>query len=476
MGKGATVNDGSTMMNAISIQEGRWQPGDDGCWVQSLRLPLDARLYVPCEDGRIVERGTLAEDSRPWGGRLRASCIGLELDGAALQLSLRSPKKAFLTAEVRREPGSFLLSLTFRRASYAQDEPACPPPELTLREHKCMAEVWRDYREWMDQAWPRASAFAPDWTRNLPAAVFVEMWTGRGTITHTFDDLARLLGSMHEKGIPRGALLYFWGFHAPFDTRYPEYWPAEELGGESGLLRVVETAARLGYLLMPHLNYWGCDGRLSVYKQFREEQVRDRSGEPQGWRTEGEPPIEYIRPSCDAWRNLMADTCRRFVSRFQVDALFLDQLGWFVDDPQCDFDRATAQYIESMQTACPGVALAGEIFHERCRSLPLWQAWGTPWCGLPVREDLEHATMWRDLFSSDFAMLAHMGMPGAVPMRDSWPAYYWYVQHYGAVEATERANRWHQRIGAVPSVRVNYREFGLDDVAAGILAGQTGET
>jgi hypothetical protein len=63
--------------------------------------------------------------------------------------------------------------------------------------------------------------------------------------------------------------------------------------------------------------------------------------------------------------------------------------------------------------------LAGEIFHERCRSLPLWQVWGTPWCGLPVREDLPHATLWRPLFADRITMVAHMGMPAAVPVRDS---------------------------------------------------------
>ena len=449
---------------------GDWTPGRDGAWAHTTRLPLQARLHVPCEDGRIV--AAPAEDAPPWGGWLRVSCIGVELDGANLQLSLRSDRKAFLDARIAREGGSLRLTLEYRHASYARGDPAEPPPQPVLSEHREMADVWRDYRSWMDRAWPREPVFAPDWTTGVPAVVLVELWTGNGTITHTFDDLARLLGSMHEAGVPRGTILYFWGFHGPFDTKYPEYWPARELGGEAGMSRVVEAAARLGYRLMPHLNYWGCDGRLPLFERFRSAQVRDRSGARQGWRMEGEPPIEYIRPSCAAWREQMAETCGRFVSRFPVDALFLDQLGLFVDDAGCDFDLATVQYIESVQAACPGVALAGEIFQERCRSLPLWQMWGTPWCGLPVNEDLEHATMWRDLFAADFTMLPHMGMPGAVPMPESWPAYYWYVEHYGAAEATRRANAWHRSIGAVPSVRVNYREYGLDDVAVEILTGQ----
>jgi len=454
-------------MGTSSIDLSDWTPGSGGSWTQTTQLPLHARLHVPCENGRVID--ARSDASLPWGGWLRASCVGVEVDDASLQLSLRTRNKAFVEAMVSRNGSALQLTLTYRLASYAAGDSAEPPPKPVLCERPGMADVWQDYRKWMDTAWPRQPFFEPDFAKRIPAVVLVELWTGNGTITHTFEDLVRLLGSMREAEVPKGTMLYFWGFHGPFDTRYPEYWPAPELGGEAGLSRVVETAAKLGYRLMPHLNYWGCDGRLPEYEQLRADQVRDRSGAPQGWRMEGEPPIEYIRPSSSAWRDRMAEICHRFVSSFPVDALFLDQLGLFVDDAGCDFDLATTQYIEAMQNACPGVALVGEIFHERCRSLPLWQVWGTPWCGLPMNESLEHAEMWRELFGGDFTMLPHMGMPGAVPMTDSWPSYYWYVDHHGPEEATRRANRWHRRIGAVPSVRVNYRQYGLDDVAVEIL-------
>jgi hypothetical protein len=300
------------------------------------------------------------------------------------------------------------------------------------------------------------------------------MWTGSGTITHTFEDLVGLLNAMHEAEVPKNSLLYFWGFHAPFDTAYPNYWPANALGGEDGMTAVVDAAHHFGYRLMPHLNYWGCDGHLPIFENFRGEQVRDRNGVRQGWREKGHPAIEYIRPNCREWRDLMAEVCHRFVERFSVDALFLDQLGLFFDDPGCEFESATQGYTERIQEACPGVVLAGEVFQERCRSLPIWQVWGTPWCGLPVREDLEHATMWGKLFSDEIAMVAHMGMPASVPVRDSWPEYYWYPDHYGMEMAVRRANDWHGAIGAVPGVRVNFREFGLDDLAIAVLTGRAG--
>jgi len=59
-----------------------------------------------------------------------------------------------------------------------------------------------------------------------------------------------------------------------------------------------------------------------------------------------------------------------------------------------------------------------------------------------------------------------------VPVRDSWPAYYWYPEFCGNhQEAVRRANAWHRAIGAVPCVRVNFREFGLDETATATLQG-----
>jgi hypothetical protein len=70
------------------------------------------------------------------------------------------------------------------------------------------------------------------------------------------------------------------------------------------------------------------------------------------------------------------------------------------------------------------------------------------------------------------ATYGHQGTPAAVPVPHTWPSYYWYIGHYGQPEAVRRAHAWHQGVGGVPSVRVNFREYGLDPVALAILKGE----
>ena len=165
----------------------------------------------------------------------------------------------------------------------------------------------------------------------------------------------------------------------------------------------------------------------------------------------------------------MAEQCHNLVERYKMDMLFLDQIGLFINDPDCDFDTATTDYLHAIQTACPAIPLAGEIFQEKCRALPLWQMWGTPWCGLPEHRQLQPAFFWQDIFQHRFRTLAHMGMPAAVPVTNCWPAYYWFVDAYGPKTAARLAASWHERAGTIPCARLNYRNDGIDPIARSIL-------
>ncbi len=265
-------------MNCDSIRPGSWQRSEDDGWIRLLRFPLAARLHIPAADGRVVCGLTFPKNSPPWVGWMRVSCIAVEIEGSAFQISLRDTVKAFFHARLERKNDELWLTLTWRPASYSSRETSAGPPKLLLQEHKTVQEVWQGFRKWMDEKWPRQPTCTPDWITKIPCAVYVELWRGSGTITHTFKELTSLLTAMHDAGIPENALLYFWGFHAPFDTAYPDYRPAKELGGEYELTGLVEAAYRFGYRLMPHLNYWGCDARLSLYEKFQKEQVRDRNG------------------------------------------------------------------------------------------------------------------------------------------------------------------------------------------------------
>ena len=86
----------------ISIETSGWEPTGSGAWTQTVTLPLNARVHIPYEDGRIVDGTRISEDTKPWGGGLRVSCVVAKVDGSAIQISLRTNGKATMSGRSGR--------------------------------------------------------------------------------------------------------------------------------------------------------------------------------------------------------------------------------------------------------------------------------------------------------------------------------------------------------------------------------------
>ncbi|MGC9359193.1 MAG: DUF6259 domain-containing protein [Anaerolineae bacterium] len=450
-----------------------WQPMPDGAWTCSAELPL-GDLHLPAWEGRVV--GPISADPieaafpLPW----RAPFLIVQTPDIAHLLAIRGGPASFPSVTALASDQGWHITLNWRPAAWL--DRAANPPVVHLAQYTTWRDAVAEQRLWMQQALPSPRIEAPGWIERCPACVMFEMWTGSGHIANDYRDAISLVQALADVGAPPDTLLYFWGFHAPFDTRYPEYWPAKELGGAEGLHRFAEEAHRHGYRLMPHCNWWGLDGRLPAYTEpaqggFAEHQVRNRQGERAGWREPGEPPIEYIRPTHTPWRRYIQERIVRLVETFHLDAVFLDQIAAWSNDPGCNFEAGSHVYAREMADALPGVALGGEIIHERFRDLPLFQAWGTPWCGLkPEGIPGQQTEILAILFGSETHLFGHMGTPAGVDVPDSWPSYYWFPQHMGSPEAALEASvAYHRQIGAIPSVRVHPRGAGLDAHAQRVL-------
>jgi len=457
----------------------KWQPTSDGRWACTAKLP-PGNLHLPAWDGRVVvpaNRDPIeAAFPLPW----RAPFLIVQTPDVAHLLAIRGGPASFPSVTALAEERGWRITLSWQPAAWLRD--AADPPAVHLAQHPTWHEAVDDQRLWMQRALPNpraeAGIEAPSWIERCPACVMFEMWTGSGHIANDYADAVVLVEALADAGAPPDALLYFWGFHAPFDTRYPEYWPAEELGGAAGLHRFAEEAHQHGYRLMPHCNWWGLDGRLPAYTEpalgaFAEHQVRNGLGERAGWREPGEPSIEYIRPTHAPWRRTIQERIVHLVETFHLDAVFLDQMAAWNDDPGCDFEAGSHVYAREMANAFGGnaIALGGEIVHERFRDLPLFQMWGTPWCGLrPEGIPGQQTEILALLFGDETRFFGHMGTPAGVDVPDSWPSYYWFPQHMGSPEAALQASvAYHGQIGAIPSVRVHPRAAGLDADARHIL-------
>ncbi|MBU0606564.1 MAG: hypothetical protein KKI08_01705, partial [Armatimonadetes bacterium] len=234
------------------------------------------------------------------------------------------------------------------------------------------------YRKWAAAHWkltPLATQ-QPSWVKDTRALVICGM---------ELDLLDRLAARMD----PRQTIVYVPTWRRDgYDRNYPDYTALPELGP------FMEKAHALGFRVMLHVNYFGCDPKNEAYAQFKPYQVREPfSHQPLWWawppahRRKGEEPdikFAYINPACQAWRELFVARMKEVCVQYAVDALHLDQTLCIWNDDAGLVDGMTmlegslAEHRE-LRRALPNVALSGEGLNEiTCRYEAFAQrhAWG----------------------------------------------------------------------------------------------------
>ncbi len=215
----------------------------------------------------------------------------------------------------------------------------------------------RRYREWAARAWaltPRARQ-TPAWARDIRCVII----TGQDP---------RVLEALARRVDPRQTLLYVPSWRKfEYDRMYPDYTANDTFPA------FVERAHELGYRVMVHCNYFGCDPKSPEYATFEQFQVRSPwSHEREWWLWERADPVikfAYISPACKAWRELQIARWKELVARYRVDALHLDQTLCIYNDDNGLIDGMTmlegnVALHRELHEALPEVALSGEGLDE----------------------------------------------------------------------------------------------------------------
>ena len=194
----------------------------------------------------------------------------------------------------------------------------------------------------------------PAWVRDI-----------RFVVTMNLD--TPLLAELARRCQPARTLLYLPGWRRDeYDRNYPDYTATTNFDA------FVSEAHRLGFRVMPHVNYFGCDPKHPRYAQFKPFQMRDPfNQELLWWEWPADPPIRfaYINPASRAWRELFIARLREVAQKHRVDAFHLDQTLCIYNDANGRIDGLTClegnlALHRELRAALPEVALSGEGLNE----------------------------------------------------------------------------------------------------------------
>ena len=343
----------------ISQQATSPQPGVHGVqWGLGL-VPLTYNIVVPGQGGVRLKRDSPdAAYQFDYPISWEAQFVVIEGPDHGVCIWADDPSGRHKRLKVRRQPNGWQLSFTTHN----------PAPFAALTE--CVSVAWhvspysgdwrvpaQRYRDWAATAWkptPRA-AQTPAWAKDIRFVVI------------TGQDLP-VLESLAKRVDPRQTLLYVPNWRKfDYDRMYPDYTPNRTFPA------FVEQAHALGFRVMPHVNYFGCDPLSPEYAAFEKYQVRNPwSHEREWWLWERANPaikFAYISPACKAWRDLQIGRWKELVERYKVDALHLDQTLCIYNDDNGLIEGMTMlegslALHRELRQALPDIAISGEGLNE----------------------------------------------------------------------------------------------------------------
>ncbi len=328
-------------------------------------IPLDMNVIVPAFSGlRLTRNSPGAEMSFDYPMLWEAGLVIVEGDNGGFYVRAEDPKPGYKRLVVKRSSDGWKLSfVTIANAPFDDKREVGP---LRWRVGAYTGD-WRvaakRYRDWMEKTFSPTPVERqqPAWVKDIRACVTMPL------------DLTTL-EALPLRLDPKQTIIYSYDWRkSGYDRDYPTYdQPVDRLDP------FVERAHALGFRVMLHCNYFGCDPLNPLYAQFQPYQVKSpwNAHEPEWWYWgDAEPPIKfaYINPACRAFRDMLVERFTRLCRDHAIDALHLDQTLCIDNDNNGLVEGMTmiegsVALHRDLRAALPGIALSGEGLDEvTCR-------------------------------------------------------------------------------------------------------------
>ena len=325
------------------------------------RIPLDMNIIVPVTSGQKLTRSTPgALHTYDYPITWEAQLVIVEGDGYGFYVWAEDAKGVFKRLVVERDTRGWRLGFVTMPYAPFEEQSSCESVRWHVNVYEgdwCVPAA--EFRQWAVEAFKPTPVEEqqPAWVGDMRCCVIMGL---------DMDALETLPARLD----PAQTLLYVPSWRkAGYDRDYPTYdEPFETLGP------LVERAHALGFRVMLHVNYFGCDPLNASYEQFEPYQLRSPWGthEKDWWLwTRADPVIKfaYINPACAAWRDMLTDRFVTLCETYDVDALHLDQTLCLYNDYNGLIDGmsmidGTLALHRQLREALPDVALSGEGLNE----------------------------------------------------------------------------------------------------------------
>jgi hypothetical protein len=235
-------------------------------------------------------------------------------------------------------------------------------------------------------------ADVPAWLRDIRLCLTLHGMHWSGYVFNTYDRMLEIIRFAAERLDASRILAYLPGWEGRYYWQYGDYRPEPQLGGEDGFARLCDGARALGVHVMPMFggncaNAWAPHFHTFGPSSYMKSATRNvfHGNQPDwdlsrahdtGWQA-------WLNPGAPAWQIELARQILDLVDRFGFDAVFLDTVEVWTNDPDFNIREGYRALVARLRAQHPGLLVAGEDWWDGLLDIfPLYQRSG-PWRKVP---------------------------------------------------------------------------------------------
>ena len=229
-------------------------------------------------------------------------------------------------------------------------------------------------------------ADVPQWLRETALVLTLH---GQHYTGYIFNDYAKQLEILRwvSTQIPAKHVL---AFMSSWDGRYywdyPNYRVNDRMGGDAGFRTLVAEAQKLGFHMMPMFGMntankkqpgWARIADAITHKVDGDEVNLnwvdwDNDRHQEGW-------LGYMNLGVPSWRAHLQGRIDEMITKYGVDAYFLDIAGGTINDTKADMHAGMKQMVTELHAKHPQVLCCGEMHYDAMLEfIPLYHSGGGP--------------------------------------------------------------------------------------------------
>jgi hypothetical protein len=268
--------------------------------------------------------------------------------------------------------------------------PAIRVPDWVLDRHVSVSAFRDEYLAFAEKAlglvpWAQRTDF-PAWGRDLQLVLTLHGMHWSGYIFNTYDQMREILRFVCQRIDGQHVLAYLPGWEGRYYWQYGDYRPEPLLGGADGFARLCDEARAAGVHIMPMFGANCANAWFPNFESFGPSSYMKSAsrnvflGNQPDWdnsRAHDTGWQAWLNPGALAWQAELSRQILALVDRYQFDAVFLDTVEVWVNDPDYNLREGYQQLVARLRAGRPYLLVTGEDWWDGLLSIfPIFQQSG----------------------------------------------------------------------------------------------------